>query len=354
MTEFNIKKTIVFACGGTLGHINPAIAMSEYLKDNYRIIFISSMKEKNNNTYSNYNFTVYYFESYGFNRKKIFKNFINIYYNHRVKKEISKVLSKEKVDLVISMGGSIGTLAVLVAHKMNIKTIIHEQNAVIGFGNRIVHRNVDRILLSYPIKKIKNGIVVGNPMKFSNDGRSNNQNLILIFGGSLGAQVINDFFIENYNLINFGKYQVVLIVGKKYYQENIIKIRNSEKINFRIVDEIINMNKYYQKAFIVISRAGATTLNEIINYQKIAIVIPSPNVTNNHQYYNALYYYDKDCLEMIDENDLSVNKINSLIKKLSTFEVRDNMIKNMTFNKINNSKELFKDEVLKLIGEYDE
>lgn len=344
------QKTIVFACGGTLGHINPAIAMAEYLRNDYRIIFISSMKEKNNETYKKYNFLVYYFDSYGFNRKKIFQNFTNINKNRRVKKEIIKVLKDENVDLVISMGGSIGTLTALVASKMQIKTIIHEQNAVIGLGNSIAYHKVDRVLLSYPIDKIKKGIVVGNPLKFKNNNIKQNEDIILIFGGSLGAKVINDFFIDNFNHINW-KHKVVLIVGTKYYQENIIKIRNSESINLKIIDKTDEMDKLYQRAYVVISRSGATTLNEIINYQKIAIVIPSPNVTNNHQYHNAAYYYNKGCIEMINEKEISIEKINQLLNDLNDNKKREQISKNINDNKIKNCKELFKREILNLIGD---
>lgn len=349
----NYLKTIVFACGGTLGHINPALAMAEHLKlkERYRIIFFSSLKEKYNKTYDSFNYQIYYFNCFGFNRKRIFKNLKNYFNNLRVKKEIAKIYKKEDVSLVIGMGGSIGTLAVLAAKKNNIKTMIHEQNAIIGLGNKIVAKKVDKVLLTYPLDNIKNGIVVGNPLRFANKQQQNKENIILIFGGSLGADAINDFFIDNYKLLQWNNNKVVIIVGDKYYQKNICKIKNNESINLRIIDRTEEMDNYYQKAFIVICRGGATTISEVIDYQKCAIVIPSPNVSNNHQYYNALFYHQRNCLELLNEEDLNITNINLLLNKLSDYGYRRKISENISKYKINNAKELFELEIIELIGE---
>lgn len=119
----------------------------------------------------------------------------------------------------------------------------------------------------------------------------------------------------------------------------------------KIIDKTDEMDKLYQRAYVVISRSGATTLNEIINYQKISIVIPSPNVTNNHQYHNAAYYYNKGCIEMINEKEISIEKINQLLNDLNDNKKREQISKNINDNKIENCKELFKREIIKLIGD---
>lgn len=348
-------KTVAFACGGTLGHINPALAMAEYLKEYYRIIFISSDKEKRNNTYKDYPYQVFYFNSSGFNRKNLLKNIQNIKNNIKVRKEINQIFINENVDLVISMGGSIGTLAVLSGKKLKIKTMIHEQNAIIGLGNKIVCRAVDRVLLSYPIKNLRNSSLVGNPVKVKNNVMKDDnrkEDVILIFGGSNGAEMLNDFFISNINNINTLNKKIVLIVGDKYYQKNYQKINNLQMMNFEIIKSVSNMDEYYKRAYIVISRSGATTLCEIMNYQKIAIVIPSPNVTNNHQYYNALYYSKKECLKMLEEKDLNLRMINEIINELSDDNIRSIITNNIKKNTNTNVKELFKKEIVQLLGDF--
>lgn len=351
-------KTIVFACGGTLGHINPAIAMAKYLKDKYRIIFFSTMKEKNNKTYADFDYNIYYYNCQSFNRHNIINNIKAIKNNIKaiknniiVIKEIKKTLKKENVDLVISMGSSIGTLAVIASFRIGIKTLLHEQNAVLGLGNKIVLRKVDKVLLSYPIDKIKNYTVVGNPViskikEYHKEGKQ-----ILIFGGSLGAERINDFFIDNYKNIKWPLNQVVLITGEKYYQKNIEKINKVVSYNFKILKKVSHMNSYYNDAYIVICRGGATTISEVLQHKKCAIIIPSPNVTLNHQYYNALYYVKRNCLLMIEEKNINVDSINLLLNKLDNKKERAIINNNITLNVIQNTKEKFFSEIKKIIGE---
>ena len=343
-------KTIVFACGGTLGHINPAIAMANYLNEKYNIIFFSTTKEYKNNTYKELSFKVYYFNAFGFNRKNLISNFKILKENKRTKREIKKILINQNVDLVVSMGGSIGTLVVSEAIKLKIKTIIHEQNAIMGLGNKLVYKRVNKVLLTYPIKNIKNSLVVGNPLKFNDTIKNESEDILLVFGGSIGSKVINDFFINNYQKIKLNK-RIVLIVGSKYYNENLKKIKEVESNYFKILEKTDEMEKYYKKAYIVISRSGATTLGEIMDYQKIAIVIPSPNVSNNHQYHNAYYFYKKNCLKMINEKDLNIERINELLEILDNKNQREMIKKEITKNNINNKKELFKNEIDKILGD---
>ena len=163
--------------------------------------------------------------------------------------------------------------------------------------------------------------------------------------------LINDFFIDNIKRLNIINYNVVIIVGSKYYQENIEKIKNIKSDKITIIEKTNNMEKYYKRAFIVVSRAGATTINELINFRKISILIPSPNVTNNHQYHNAKYYYEKGCFEMLLEKDLNVSNVNRLFLKMSGVNQREKYIENIDKNKIVNIKEEFLKEIKRLIYE---
>ncbi len=314
----NNNMNIVVFAGGTLGHIKPALAISEELKKHkYNVYFFSDNSKfkdilKGNNCLEN----IIFFDSPGLNRKKILNNIINLFALIKTYFGIKKKLKDIKPKLCIGMGGSISTIGILASS--GYKKIIHEQNAVIGLGNRIVMYKCDRCYSNFDLKGF---ITIGNPLNecLSNNFRETQE--ILILSGSNGSKTINDFFLNNINkLIKLFNMKINIITGNKYYNENIDKIKNINNIYDNKIVDIIpftnDIDKYYQKSFLVIARAGAGTLSEIFNYNLLSIIIPSPNVTNNHQYYNSLYYYERCCIEMIEEKYLNLDKLKESYEKI--------------------------------------
>jgi UDP-N-acetylglucosamine--N-acetylmuramyl-(pentapeptide) pyrophosphoryl-undecaprenol N-acetylglucosamine transferase len=224
----------------------------------------------------------------------------------------------------------------MAAIKLKMKTIIHEQNAILGLANFLVYKKVDRLLLGLPLAKPINGDnikLLGNPriteIYENNKNWIENDKLILVVGGSRGSQVINDCTIKAKDeLINKG-YRIILVTGKKYFEENKNTLPASTE-NFTIIPFTNHLIEFMRKSSIVVSRSGATTLSEILGLRKIAILIPSPNVTKNHQEKNADVLVNSGASIKIVEHHLNPKILIDNIDELTFNRLkRINMIENM-------------------------
>lgn len=351
-----MKKKIIFCGGGTLGHIMPIIPVAMNIYQDYDLYFIGTNKGvESKYLYENkmdiYFKTIFFLNMVGINRQNIFKNIITFYKYINVKKDFKRIYSIIKPDLVIGMGGYISGVGINEANKNKIKTMIHEQNAIFGLANKVVYKKVDKVLLSYDIKdlKINNKYVIGNP-RYSyvrNNYISKDNNIIIIMGGSLGSDFINDLVINNLNDFIIDGYLIKLIVGRKYYARNsdiINKINNDVTYDkkIKVYEFINNIVSEMSKSTLIISRSGASTIAEIMALKKPSILIPSPNVTNNHQYYNALDLYKSNCCELIEEKDVNVDVIKNMINRIITnYAYKKNIITNIDKKFINDPQTEF-------------
>lgn len=338
-----LNKNIIVFGGGTLGHIIPALEVSEELnKNGYNVYYIcDNTKFKDIFIGKNYLEKIYYFDSPGLNRNKKLKNFVIFFVLLKTFFMIKKKVKEINPSVCIGMGGSISTIGLFASSKF--KRIIHEQNAVIGLGNKMIKGRCDLCLSGFEIPGFLN---IGNPINEDLSILNKSKTDVLVVSGSNGSKIMNDFFIDNIEKIcKMLKKDITIITGKKYYNENISRINEiNNKIVFdrfvvRIIPFTNNMNKYYEKAYLVFARAGAGTLSEIFNHKLLSIIVPSPNVTKNHQYHNAKYYYDKEMIELIEEKDLTIDRIR---KAYDNIEInKDNMKQKMILNHNIYSRYLF-------------
>lgn len=233
--------------------------------------------------------------------------------------KIKKLLKEERVNIAYGFGGYISGIGMLAAKALKLKTYLHEQNSVMGKANKILSNVVDKVFLSYPVKNMKkNFYVVGNPVYIKAKEVKKDiykiKHKVLFTSGTLGAKVVNNLAV---NLINNGylkEYDIYIVTGKKYY-EDVKKMIDCD--NVHIIPFSNSLTNEIASSDVVISRAGSSTLFEILGTSTLSIIIPSINVTNNHQYYNAVYFRDLGVLEMIEEKDLTmsnfINKFNMLI-----------------------------------------
>lgn len=339
---------ILIAAGGTLGHLNPSFIIADELKKRGNEVYYITMNKNKSNKFLDYS-DVLYVDIKSLDRKKVYKNIKNYYLNIKEKKKIRNYIENINPDLAISFGASVGSLTIKSICNKNVKTIIHEQNAVMGLGNRLVYKDVDKVLLT--MKCNKSGEIVGNPVitefyEKCHDINNNYKNILIVCGTN-GASNINDFFIDNYKCFN--DYNITIITGKKYYSKNIEKIKRINNHKFIIKDFECNIIDDYKKAGVVICRSGSGTLSELMGMSKLTITIPSPNVSNNHQYYNAENYFNLGCLEMIEEKNLSIDLIKEKIK--SMIDNKDKYIENIKKTQNVYSKYLFIDVIEQLLGE---
>ena len=321
-------KTILMVAGGTLGHINPALSFIKAIK-NYdstiKIIFFATKKDlkfeilKNNPLINE----IYYFDVVGVPTNKIYilKNLIK---NLKEIKTISKTLESLNINCCIGMGGYISGIVINICNKYKIPTIIHEQNSIIGLANKMVLSKVNLILTSFENTIIKNKYknkthFIGNPRydEVNNFRYRNyqNKNNILITSGSLGSKVINEKAIDFLNSEESKNYYTIVVTGTKYYQSTLKNIKQGS--HYKIIDFTDNLIKYISNASIIISRAGSSTISEILSTKSVAIIIPSPNVAKNHQYYNAKVYSQQKLIMMVEEKYLINNNLNIYINEIT-------------------------------------
>lgn len=334
---------IVFAGGGTLGHIYPMMPVIERLKQLYPdiyIIFIGSKTglEKKLLKDSPYIDEHHFLDVQGFKRKLSFKNFTTIHKYFKSLKFCQRLFTEKTPDVVIGMGGYVSAPVVKSACKLKIKTIIHEQNSVMGLANKLLLKRVDTILLSYDIAlNNKKTILIGNPRSSQVYEQTpklvKKENLIpqvLVVGGSRGASQINEAVLNLGFELKNKKIKIILVTGERYYQNNIKKITALKNEYLEVLAFSNDLIGLMSQSDLVISRSGATTIAELMALKKITLFIPSPNVTNNHQYKNAKVLADHSAARILTEDKLNTYTLmNEIEELLYNTKLRQQMSKNI-------------------------
>ena len=252
----------------------------------------------------------------GLNRKNIFKNISVIKSFKNGIKKCMEVMKEFKPDVVLGVGGYITSPVIIAAHKLKIKTFIHEQNSIPGLSNKILKRYADVIGVSIKESmdsfKGANVVYTGNPrseeayhatpVNKSKYGLSENKKLVLFVMGSLGSQTITNTMKNIIPSFEGKNYEVLFVTGKNYFDSyKEIKIPKNVKMVANL-DDMLNVLK---KTDLIITRAGASTIAEITAIGVPAIMIPSPFVTHNHQEKNALVLEKNNAAIVIKEKDLT-------------------------------------------------
>lgn len=343
---------VLLSGGGTGGHINPALAIAGKIKDEWKdavIEYVGTERGLETKLVPKEGYKIHYVKVEGLKRKLTLKNMIAAYHAVTSVFEAKKIIKKFRPDIVIGTGGYVCWPVLKAAAQMNIPTFVHESNAIPGVSTKMLSKYVDKVLLNFKesekyLEKTKDKlVVVGNPVKremFSLDpkecrkmlGIGENEKVVLSYGGSLGAKVVNETVFE---MISGGllpeKVRHIHATGNGYWEtakERFLKEGFAEtdentisKGKTEIKRYIYNMPTLMACADIVICRAGAMTVSEIAAMQKIAVFIPSPNVTDNHQYKNAKVLKDKGAAELVEEKDLGAVALSEKIKNILSDEV---------------------------------
>jgi len=347
------KRVIYIAGGGTGGHIFPGLAIANALKNllpDVSIVFIGGKGKMENEIVPKYGYPVIAFNMRGFSGPlpgKIASLFMLIANTIR----LFFLFLKEKPMCVICMGGYESAPAILASRLLGIKIFLQEQNRLPGKVTRYLGWMATRVFTGFPTLKMyerKNYVFTGNPSlrkpidmpRLSLFSRFNfhydsNFPVVLVMGGSLGARTLNE---TGYRLCSQKDFIVLWVCGKYYYNEYLEKLRGlvvekdggyARGDNFILFPFYDKMEELYAVCDVVVSRAGAIALTEIALFGKPAIVIPSPNVTDNHQMYNALYLASKNAIILLDEGRAHTipNMLNYLIKNKEEMEMLAKNIK---------------------------
>ncbi len=368
---------ILFAAGGTAGHINPALAVASYIKESnpdVQILFVGTKDHMEARLVPNAGFDFKTIDISGFRRSfspsAIAHNVKTVAKLVKSEGESKKIIKQFAPDVCVGFGGYVSGPVLEEAVKLGIPSCIHEQNAYPGITNKTLAKKVNRVMVTVEDAKkhleAKGEITVtGLPVRgeiINSDkdisraqlGIGQDKPLVLSFGGSLGAEPINkamyDILLNN---AESEKYYHIHSVGTNggEYLEKFEKAGfvNGRKGTVEVRQYIDNMDICMSAADLVIGRAGASSLSEIEALGKASILIPSPYVAENHQYHNAMALVNRNAARILEEKDLSSDKLNSLIDELLSDKAK---LKDMEVNAkamaVNDSREKIAEIILSL------
>lgn len=327
---------ILFAGGGTAGHINPAIAVAKLVRSKIpdaEIVFIGTEKGLETKLVPRDGFELKTIKVRGFRRKLSPENIVAVKELFQGLIEAGRIIRKFKPDIVIGTGGYVCGPVLFMASRMKIPTLIHEQNAYPGVTNKILSRFVDMVAVSFKesssyFKNTKKLVHTGNPIRLellnSNRetarkklGMEEGKRLVVAMGGSRGAKKINDSVAEMLqNDYDPDDFDIILATGEVDYERISSMLKDIKYPSVKVVPYIFDAGDIYAAADIMICRAGAITVSELTALGTPSILVPSPNVTANHQEYNARSLERQGASVVILDKDLSGSLLYRQLKEL--------------------------------------
>ena len=335
---------VVIAAAGTGGHINPGIAIANKIMEeepNSKIIFIGTKRGLETNLVPRAGYELKTIDSYGISRELSLKNVKRLAKTIHSITEAKNILKSFKPDLVIGTGGYICISVCIAAKKLKIPYIIHESNVLPGVSTKILSKNAKKILVGFKeaknrLPKAKEIIFTGTPTKVKKINLSKaeidtkkqelgflkEKPLILVFGGSQGAQSINKSMTDIIKNKMNTNYQIIWAAGPEQYEkikQDLLKENiDIDKLDgIKVMPYIYNMEEIMNIADLIVSRSGAMTVTEIENVGKPAIFIPFPFAAENHQEYNARALEKQNAAKVILDKDLTAEALNATIIELT-------------------------------------
>lgn len=334
---------VIITAGGTGGHIYPALAIIDKIKEmepKSEFIYIGTHNRMEKDIVPKRGIKYIPIEIYGLSTspKLMGRNIKNIFLIRKGIKKSVEIIKDFKPDCVVGVGGYVTYPVIKAAHICKVPSFIHEQNSIFGKANKVLLPLVDAVGVSFKDSisqiKHKNIVLTGNPVSEgaikkkkidkTQYGLSKNKRSVLIFNGSLGSKSINEKLLQYLKNADKYNYEILYITGTPYYEE--FKNHKFPK-NVFIEPYVDNLSGLMKDMDLIVCRAGASSIAEITAIMKIAIFIPSPFVANNHQYYNALSVVKEDAGEMILEGELTCDLLERKIDSILSDEKRQEEIK---------------------------
>ena len=367
------KLRIVISGGGTGGHIFPAISIANAIKEqcpDADILFVGAEGRMEMQRVPAAGYPIKGLPVAGFNRKNLLKNIpvlIKLFKSQRMARQIIKDFQPH---VAVGVGGYASGPTLKVAGSMGIPTILQEQNSYAGVTNKLLSKQAQKICVAYEgmerffdKEKI---MLTGNPVRqglinhsISREDAIRSFRLdpekrtVLILGGSLGARSINQCMIENLEKIKSSGVQFIWQTGKIYFENAISAIAEAGELPMlHVTDFISDMATAYQAADLIISRAGAGSISEFCLLGKPVILVPSPNVAEDHQTKNALALVNKNAALYVKDENAKDKLINKAIETVSQMDLLENLSKNIAKLAFTDSANVIAAEVIKAAKKY--
>ena len=362
---------VIISGGGTGGHIFPAISIANAVKDlrpDAKILFVGAQGRMEMQRVPAAGYEIEGLPICGFDRKNLLKNVKVLYKIWKSQCMAKKIIKEFKPQVAVGVGGYASGPTLNKAAAMGIPCLIQEQNSYAGVTNKLLAKKAEKICVAYegmerffPAEKI---ILTGNPVRQSlldttisreeaikEMGLDPTKRTILLVGGSLGAKTINESVLGHLELVKSSDVQFIWQTGKYYSAEIAARLQGQDIPNLKVMDFITDMGAAYKAADLVISRAGASSISEFCLIGKPVILVPSPNVAEDHQTKNALALATKEAAIYVKDAEapgmllqLAIDTVNDEAKLKSLGE-------NVLKLALPNSAEIIAKEVIRLAGQ---
>ncbi|MCX7546857.1 undecaprenyldiphospho-muramoylpentapeptide beta-N-acetylglucosaminyltransferase [Xanthomarina sp. F1114] len=367
MGQNNKTYKIILSGGGTGGHIYPAIAIANELKQRFpdaEFLFVGAKDRMEMDKVPQAGYKIEGLWISGIQRELTLKNLSFPFKLISSLFKARKIINRFKPNVVIGTGGFASGPLLQVANSKGIPSLIQEQNSFPGITNKLLSKNADKICVAYdglerffPESKI---IKTGNPVRqdlLNIDSKrekaleyfelSKEKKTLVVLGGSLGARRINELIEKELDFILIHNMQIIWQCGKLYYDQ--YKIYDNTR-NIQVHDFLNNMDLVYAAADVIVSRAGASSVSELCIVGKPVIFIPSPNVAEDHQTKNAMALVNEKAAMVINEADLDVDFENGFSQLMASPEKQELLSKNIKKLALVDATKHIVDEVEKLLN----
>ena len=359
---------IIISGGGTGGHIFPAVSIANAIKakrPDAKILFVGALGRMEMQRVPAAGYEIKGLPIQGFDRKNLLKNFKVLYKIWKSQRMAKKIIRDFRPMAAVGVGGYASGPTLNKAAAMGIPCLIQEQNSYAGVTNKLLAKKADKICVAYdnmerffPAEKI---IMTGNPVrqalldtKMSKEeaiksfGLDPSKKTILIVGGSLGAGTVNKSVMQHLDEIAESGVQVIWQTGKYYNASINEQLKGRDLPMIKVLDFISDMGAAYKAADLVISRAGASSISEFCLLGTPVILVPSPNVAEDHQTKNAMALVDKDAALYVKDADAPEQVISLALKTVQDEAKLRSLSENILKLALPNSADIIADEVIRL------
>ena len=366
-----MKYKFIISGGGTGGHIFPAISIANALKKRLPdadILFVGALGRMEMERVPAAGYPIEGLPISGFDRKNMLRNIKVVWNLLRSLVLARRIISRFKPNVAIGVGGYASAPTLRAASALGVPTVIQEQNSYAGVTNKLLAKKAKRICVAYegmdrffPKEKV---ILTGNPVRqdlFSVEPKTEEayrffnfdpkKKTILVVGGSLGARTINQSIIAGLDKLAETDVQIIWQTGKFYIEDARKAAEPFISPNLLVTDFVSRMDMAYSIADLVVSRAGASSISELCLLAKPVILIPSPNVAEDHQTQNALALVRKDAAIMIKDADSKVQLVDKMLEIIEDETQLNKLSNNILQLAEKNSADRIADEILKLVAQ---
>lgn len=360
---------IIISGGGTGGHIFPAVSIANAIRAKYpeaKILFVGALGRMEMQRVPAAGYEIVGLPISGFNRKNMLKNVVVLYRIWKSQQMAKKIIRKFDPMAAVGVGGYASGPMLNQCTKMGIPCLIQEQNSYAGVTNKILSKKVDRICVAYdgmerffPADKI---VKTGNPVRqalldtkltkaeaLKSFGLSEDKKTILIVGGSLGARTVNESVLQNLDMIKESGVQFIWQTGKYYNASIMAELKRRGTVpSLHVTDFISDMGAAYKAADLVISRAGASSISEFCLIGKPVILVPSPNVAEDHQTKNAMALVNKNAALYVKDADAPAEVVKLALQTVKDDARLKELSENILKLALPDSADIIANEVVKL------